>query len=150
MSCDGRPAALASNRVATWEDVHRIARALPGTSERTSRGLAEWRVGDKLFAWERPLRRADLEALGADAPTGEILATRVEHLLAKDAMLADPSGLYFTTPHFDGYPVILVELERIEGEDLEELIIEAWLARAAKRLAREYPATREDPPGNDR
>jgi hypothetical protein len=124
--------------MATWEDVRRLALALPETSERLSRDLCQWRVKDKLFVWERPLRRSDLEALGDAAPQGPILGARVEHLVAKEALLADPSGAFFTTPHFDGYPAILVQLDRIGGADLEEVVVEAWLARAPKRLARAY------------
>jgi hypothetical protein len=124
--------------VASWDDVRRIALALPETSERLSRGLRQWKVKDKLFVWERPLRRADLEALGEDAPDGPILGARVEHLGAKEALLADDPGVYFTTPHFDGYPAILVRLDRIGPEDLHELIVEAWLIRAPRRLAETY------------
>ena len=126
--------------VATWDDVRRIALALPETSEAISRDLASWRVRDKGFVWERPLRPADLRALGHAAPSGPILGARVEHLIAKEALLADDPSVYFTTPHFDGYPAVLVRLERIAAQDLEELIVEAWLARAPKRLAREYLA----------
>ena len=124
--------------VATWDDVRRIALALPAASEVTSRGLAQWRVKDKLFVWERPLRRSDLEALGDAAPDGPILGARVEHLVAKEAMLADDRDVFFTTPHFDGYPAVLVQLDRIGPEDLDEVIVEAWLARAPPRLARAY------------
>jgi hypothetical protein len=124
--------------VATWDDVRRIALSLPDTSERLSRGLASWTVRDKFFVWERPLRRADLDALGEDAPEGPILGARVEHLVAKEALLADDPGVFFTTPHFDGYPAVLVRLEEISPEDLEEVIVEAWLARAPKRLAQKY------------
>lgn len=124
--------------MATWDDVRRIALALPETSEQLSRELRQWRVKDKGFVWERPLRRADLEALGDRAPDGPILGARVEHLVAKEALLADDSGVYFTTPHFDGYPAILVRLDAIGLEDLHELIVEAWLARAPKRLAKTY------------
>jgi hypothetical protein len=128
--------------VATWDDVHRIALALPETSERTSRELRQWLVKDKLFVWERPLRRADLEALGDAAPAGPILGARVEHLVAKDALLANDEGVFFTTPHFDGYPAILVRLDRIGLEDLDEVIVEAWLCRAPKRLVSSYLETR--------
>jgi hypothetical protein len=124
--------------VATWDDVRRIALALPETSEGVSRDMRHWRVKDKGFVWERPLRRGDLEALGADAPDGPILGARVEHLGAKEALLADDSGVFFTTPHFDGYPAILVRLDRITVDDLNEVIVEAWLARAPKRLAKAY------------
>jgi hypothetical protein len=124
--------------MATWDDVRRIALALPETSERVSRDLRQWQVKDKLFVWERPLRRSDLQALGDAAPDGPILGARVEHLVAKEALLADDPGVFFTTPHFDGYPAVLVRLERIGLEDLEELIVEAWLDRAPKRLAQAY------------
>jgi hypothetical protein len=124
--------------MANWEDVRRIALALPETDERLSRDLCQWRVKDKLFVWERPLRRADIEALGDDAPDGPILGARVEHLGAKEALLADDAGAFFTTPHFDGYPAILVRLDDIAVEDLDEVIVEAWLARAPKRLAQAY------------
>jgi hypothetical protein len=124
--------------MATWEDVRRIALALPETSERLSRDLASWRVRDKGFVWERPLRPADVRALGERAPRGPILGARVEHLVAKEALLADDPDVFFTTPHFDGYPAVLVQLDRITVEDLEEVIVEAWLARAPKRLAQEY------------
>ena len=124
--------------MAGWDDVRRIALALPETSERTSHGNASWRVRDKLFVWERPLRRADVLALGDGAPAGPILGARVEHLGAKDALLADDPGVYFTTPHFDWYRAILVRLDEIGLDELEEVIVEAWLVQAPKRLAREY------------
>lgn len=124
--------------MATWDDVRRIALELPETSEGISRDLRQWRVKDKGFVWERPLRRSDLEALGDDAPKGSILGARVEHLVAKEALLADDPSVFFTTPHFDGYPAILVRLDQIGLEDLREVIVEAWLARAPKRLAQAY------------
>jgi hypothetical protein len=124
--------------VASWDDVRRIALELPETSEAISRETRHWRVKDKLFVWERPLRRSDVEALGESAPDGPILGARVEHLVAKEALLADDPGVFFTTPHFDGYPAVLVQLEKIGLEDLREVIVEAWLARAPKRLARTY------------
>jgi hypothetical protein len=127
--------------VATWDDVRRIALELPETSETVSRDLRQWRVKDKGFVWERPLRRADLEALGDDAPEGPILGAHVDHIVAKEALLADDPSVFFTTPHFDGYPAILVRLDRIGLEDLREVIVEAWLARAPKRLANAYVDT---------
>jgi hypothetical protein len=124
--------------VPSWDDVRRIALALPETSERLSRDNRQWLVKDKLFVWERPLRRSDLEALGNEAPSGPILGARVEHLIAKEALLANDEAVFFTTPHFDGYPAILVRLDRITEEDLDEVIVEAWLARAPKRLVKAY------------
>ena len=129
--------------MATWDDVRRIALALPGADERVSRGLSQWRVKDKLFVWERPLRRSDLEALGHEAPDGPILGARVEHLVAKEALLANDQGVFFTTPHFDGYPAILVRLDEIGLEDLDEVIVEAWLARAPQALVKSYLESRD-------
>jgi hypothetical protein len=128
--------------VPTFDDVARRALALPETSERLGRGNRQWRVKDKLFAWERPLRRPDLDALGDAAPEGPILGARVEHLVAKEALLADGSGVFFTTPHFDGYPAVLVQLDRIAPPDLDEVIVEAWLARAPSRLAEAFLESR--------
>lgn len=124
--------------MARWDDVRRIALELPETREESSRGLATWRVRDKTFVWERPLRPSDLRALGDAAPEGPILGARVEHLGAKEALIADDPSVYFTTPHFDGYPAVLVLLPRIDAGELEELIVEAWLSRAPKRLAKVY------------
>jgi hypothetical protein len=124
--------------VATWDDVSRLALALPETAESTSYGNRAWKVKDKGFVWERPLRKSDLEALGADAPDGPILGARVEHEVAKQALLADDPAVYFTTPHFDGYPAVLVRLAEIDAGELEELVTEAWLCKAPKRLAKTF------------
>jgi hypothetical protein len=128
--------------VASWDDVGRIALALPETSEGQSRDLRQWQVKGKGFVWERPLRRKDLEALGEDAPDGPILGAYVEHVGAKEALLADDPSVYFTTPHFDGYPAILVRLDQIGLQDLHELIVEAWLCRAPKRVVDAYVESR--------
>ena len=124
--------------MASWDDVRRAALALPETNERVSRDLRQWRVRDRLFAWERPLRRADLEALGDAAPEGPILGVKVEHLGAKEALLTEEPETCFTTPHFDGYPAVLVRLDRVTRAHVEELIVDAWLAVAPKRLAQAY------------
>jgi hypothetical protein len=124
--------------MATWDDVRRIALGLPESSEGTAHGNTAWKVRDKLFVWERPLRQSDLAALGDAAPDGPILGARVEHEVAKEALIANDPDVFFTTPHFDGYPAVLVQLDRIGLDDLEEVIVEAWLARAPKRLAKEY------------
>lgn len=124
--------------MATFDDVRRIALALPESTEHISRENRHWRVKDKNFVWERPLRRSDLQALGEAAPQGPILGVRVEHLGAKESLLAEDPDVYFTTPHFDGYPAVLVQLDRITVGQLEDIVAEAWLARAPKRLADAY------------
>ncbi|HWF70990.1 MAG TPA: MmcQ/YjbR family DNA-binding protein, partial [Mycobacterium sp.] len=108
--------------MAKWDDVARIVGELPLTSEQSAH---DWRVGKKLLAWERPLRPSDREALamnGAEPPEGDILAVRVSDEGVKFALIADEPTVYFTTPHFDGYPAVLVKLAEIEVPGLEELI----------------------------
>lgn len=125
--------------MAGWEDVRRIALGLPETTEHSSGdGVLGWRVKDKLFTWERPLRKSDRQALGEAAPDGPILAAWVPDLGDKEALLAEDPEVYFTTPHFDGYAIVLVRLERAGVAELEELLAEAWLRRAPKRLAKAY------------
>lgn len=127
--------------MASWEDVRRLALELPETDEReSSEGHLTWRVKEKGFVWERPLRKRDLAALGDAAPDGPILCARVPDEGAKQALIADDPAVYFTTPHFNGYPAVLVQLDHIGAAELEELVVEAWLARAPKRLATEYQA----------
>jgi hypothetical protein len=124
--------------VATWDDVARIAGGLPLTSEQSPH---DWRVGKKLLAWERPLRPSDREALAmnrSEPPEGDILGVRVSDEGVKFALIADEPRVYFTTPHFDGYPAVLVKLAEIEVRDLEELITEAWLTQAPKKLVQEF------------
>ena len=129
--------------MSTWADVRRLALALPETSERLSRGNCQWRVRDKLFVWERPLRRSDLEALGDEAPSGPVVAARVEHLVAKEAMIASDPSVFFTTPHFDGYAAVLARLDILSGADLEEFVTEGWLARAPRRLVDQFLSERD-------
>ena len=124
--------------MATWEDVARIVGELRLTAEPS---LHDWRVGKKLMAWERPLRKADREALaaaGSPAPDGDILAVRVADEGVKFALIADQPEVYFTTPHFDGYAAVLVKLATIGVADLRELVIEAWLLQAPKQLVKEF------------
>lgn len=127
--------------MATWNDVARIVGELPLTTEQSPR---EWRVGKKLMAWERPLRKSDVDALtrnGLQPPAGDILGVRVPDEGAKFALIADEPQVYFTTPHFDGYPAVLVKLSEIAVGDLRELITEAWLTQAPKQLVKEFLAS---------
>ena len=128
--------------MATWDDVRRIALALPEAVEQTGGdGRLQWRVRGKLFVWERPLRRGDLDALGAAAPDGPIVAARVADVGVKEALVADDAAVYFTTPHFNGYAAVLVRLPLIPVPELAELVVDAWLDRAPKRLAAQYRAS---------
>lgn len=124
--------------MADWNDVRRLALALPETTERESRGNAQWRVKDKLFVWERPLRQPDLQALGDRAPSGPVLGVMVADLGEKEALLAEDPGIFFTTPHFTGYAAVLIRLERISAEQLSQVVKEAWFARAPARVLKEH------------
>jgi hypothetical protein len=121
--------------MATWTDVSRLMKALPAV-ERVP-GKREWRVGKKLLAWERPLRPADRKALGPVAPSGPILAVHTP-LEGKEVLLASLPEVYFTTPHFDGWPAILVRLPVMPVDELHELLQQSWLARAPKKLAARF------------
>ena len=132
--------------MATLDDVRRHALALPRTDEAVSWGTAHWRVSKKGFVWERPLRRGDLDALaarGEPAPEGVVLGVRVPDLGAKEALIADDPAVYFTVPHFDGYPAVLVRLDRLDDDELRELVVEAWLDRAPKTVARAWLAEQD-------
>ena len=135
----------------TFEDVARLALALPETEETTSYGNVSWAVKSggkakpKGFVWERPLSKKDrtllTEAAEIEVPPDEvILAARVEDLAEKEAVLAEHPDAVFTTPHFSGYPAVLVRLDRIDESLLAEIITSAWLAVAPKKLAAEFDA----------
>ena len=119
--------------MATWADVSRIMKSLPSI-ETPPKARREWRIKDKLFAWERPLRQSDLDALGDAAPKGAILAVHVP-LDVKEMLLGSSPSVYFTTPHFNGYPAILLRLGKIRVSELRGLLEESWRERAPKKLA---------------
>ncbi len=122
--------------MASWADVAGLALSLPHTAERLDReGLRTWVVHDLVFAWERPLRPSESESLGEAAPTGPILGVRVTDLAAKAKLLTSGRAGCFTTPHFDGYSTVLVLLDAIGVEELDGLVVGAWLARAPAWLA---------------
>ncbi|MDT5267643.1 MAG: hypothetical protein QOI90_4269 [Mycobacterium sp.] len=121
--------------MAGWDDVARIVGELAETTEASPR---TWRVRKKLIVWERPLRKADYEALGDDAPDGDVIGARVADEGVKFALIADDPMVYFTTPHFDGYPMVLVRLAEIGVPELTELVSDAWLAQAPKTLVRKF------------
>ena len=124
--------------MATWDDVANVVGELQLTEEPSPH---EWRVGKKLIAWERPLRASDREALtarGVEPPSGDILGVRVADEGVKFALIAAEPDRFFTTPHFDGYPAVLVRLAAIDERGLRELIVDAWLTQAPKRLVQEF------------
>jgi hypothetical protein len=124
--------------MATLDEVARISLALPEAIERFQHNALGWAVRDKGFAWVRPLRKGDYEALGDDAPEGEIIAIRVADLDEQRALVEGEPEYFFITPHFTGYPAVLVKLDDIPVDRLKEAIEEAWVARAPKRLSKPW------------
>ena len=121
--------------MADRDDVLRTALALPATTEETTR---DWRVQERTFARERPLRRADLAELGDAAPDGPVLALHVPDLGARAALLTDDPAVFSTTSHVDGYPVLPARLDALAADELPELLGEAWACRAPRRLVAEH------------
>jgi len=124
-------------------DLDKFAMAMPlTTKEVTEDGRPAYYVHGKMYCFHRG-RRPD----AVDPETGErmhdVLMFRVEDLDVKELLLADERGLFFTTPHWNGYPAVLMripELARIDREELADLVAEAWLTRAQKRVAKAWLA----------
>jgi hypothetical protein len=125
--------------MATLDDVHRLASELPEVTEGERHGHRTWFVAGKAFAWERPYSKADLKRFGDETPPAPpIVAAVVEDLSEKEAALAAHPGVFFTIPHFQGYPAILVELAAAPVEVVREAILDGWLAVAPPRLTEPY------------
>jgi hypothetical protein len=123
----------------TIERAARMARQLPEVTESERRGYLTWSVAGKPFAWERPFSKADIKRFGdVTPPAGPILAVRVADLHEKEAVLAARSNGFFTIPHFDGYPAVLVQLRAVTAKALEEALLDGWLACAPQRLTDDY------------
>ena len=115
--------------MATEDDVRRLALSLPETTEKPWSGTPGWRVKDKSFV------RIRSEAEGA-------LVVFVADLDEKEALLASEPEVFFTTPHYDGYPAVLVRLEAVGIDELEELITESWRLKAPKRVLKAFDDAR--------
>jgi hypothetical protein len=111
--------------VATEDDVRRIALSLPEVIEKPWYGTPGFRVKDKGFL------RIRAEAEGG-------LVVWVEDLGEKEALLSSEPDKFFTTPHYDGYPTVLVNLPAVDVKELTELIAESWRLRAPKRVLQKY------------
>jgi Uncharacterized protein conserved in bacteria len=123
---------------ATWEDVSAIARELPQAEPGIRVGDPTWKVGKNVFVWVRPLRARDREELGDAAPTGEIVGASTIDVGEKLALIDEDPRAFFTTSHFDDFPAILISLDHVDPERLREVVTDAWIARAPKRLAAEF------------
>ena len=132
--------------MATMADLDELALAMPqAVKEVADDGRPSYLVHGKMFCFHRS-RRPD----AVDAETGERLADvlmfRVPGLEEKELLLSDDRGIYFTTPHFNGYPAVLVRipsLRRLKRAELRDLVVGAWLARAQKRVAKAWLAENE-------
>jgi hypothetical protein len=121
-------------------DLDQLALALPQTTKKvTADGRPEYYVHDKLFCCHRGRRKDAVDEKGERLD--DVLMFRVADLDVKELMLGDARGVFFTTPHFDGYAAVLMrisDLARLDKDELGDLIAEAWLTRAQKRVAKAW------------
>jgi hypothetical protein len=116
----------------TFEAVDAFAMNLPGVTVGMKWGNRTWLVDGKGFAWQRPFSKADLKRFGTEPPpAGDILAVSVESLDAKDALLAIAPPGFFTIPHFNGYPAVLIALRQARTKDVRAAILGAFRAVAS-------------------
>jgi hypothetical protein len=131
--------------VTTLDDLDACALALPQVAKELSEdGRPAYTVHGKVFCCHRGRRPDALDENGERLD--DVLMFRVPDLDVKELLLADDRGVFFTTPHFDGYPAVLVripELARLDRDELRDLVEEAWLTRAQKRVARAWLAAQE-------
>ncbi len=127
--------------MATLVDLDELALAMPQTTKELSEdGRPTYLVHGKFFCFHRTRRRDAI-----DPDTGErlddVLVFRVADLGVKELMLADDRKIFFTTPHWDGYAAVLIripDLARLDRDELEDAVVEAWLTRAQKRIAKAW------------
>jgi hypothetical protein len=129
--------------MATMADLDELALALPQTKKEVSAdGRPEYLVHGKLFCCHRSRRRDAIDP-ETQEPLDDVVMFRVADLGVKELLLADARDVFFTTPHFDGYPAVLLripDLAQLDREELHDLVAEAWLTRAQKRLAKAWLA----------
>jgi hypothetical protein len=125
--------------VATLRDVERIALALPDvTKDVADDGRPSFAVNGKAFCFHRPWRK--------DAPFDDVFVFRVDGAEEKELLLADPRGIFFTTPHWNGYPAVLLhipDLKQLSRAEVQDAVVGAWLTRAPKRVAKAWLAAND-------
>jgi hypothetical protein len=129
--------------MATMRDLDTLALAMPeATKEVSADGRPTYSVNGKYFCFHRTQRKDAL-----DPETGErlddVLVFRVDGQESKELVLADPRGIFFTTPHWNGYPGVLIripDLAELSRDELRDLVADAWLCRVGKRVAKAWLA----------
>ena len=107
------------------KDLDKLALAMPQSTKAVEDGRPTYRVHGRMFCFD------------------DVLVFRVADLGVKELLLSDARGIYFTTPHWDGYSAVLMripDLDRLDRDELRDLVEEAWLTRAQKRVAKEWLA----------
>jgi hypothetical protein len=121
--------------MATLRDVEQLALELPETTKELVEGRPRFLVKGKWFVFHRKPRK--------DAPFDDVLVFAVDGPESQELQLADPRGIFFTTPHWNGYSAVLMhipDLRQLHEDELRDIVVDAWLARAPKRLAKEWLA----------
>ncbi|MFM5905175.1 MAG: MmcQ/YjbR family DNA-binding protein [Micrococcales bacterium] len=137
--------------MATWQDVDAVALALPQVELDQTAGSRGWLIAGKHLAWERPLRKKELATeldAGRQPYLGDILAFHLPDLQAKEAYLQNFPNKFFEIPHFSGYRGILCRLSELDIDDLQELLFEAYLCKAPKKLVKQLLESRPDASNN--
>jgi len=126
------------------KDLDKLALAMPEATKDVEDGRPVYKVHGKMFCFHRS-RLPDAVDPGTGERLDDVLAFRVADLGVKELLLSDARGIYFTTPHWDGYSAVLMripDLDRLDRDELRDLVQEAWLTRAQKRLAKAWLAER--------
>jgi hypothetical protein len=125
--------------MATQDDVRRICATLPGATEGTERFGFSVSVKGKArgFVWSWAER---VHPRKARVVNDGVLAVLVPDLITKEIILGLESEAFFTEPHYNGFPAVLVRLAAITPEDLEPLIVDAWRCKASAELIRQRDA----------
>jgi hypothetical protein len=118
--------------MATFDDVTTLTDELAGVSRGVRFGNGTWKIGDKVFAWQRPFSKADIKRF-AGAPVPAVVAD-------KEAVLAEGHDGVFTISHFDGYAALLIQLDNVGDDVLHDLVIDAWMVCAPTRDVDAYLA----------
>jgi hypothetical protein len=128
--------------MATMKDLDRLALALPEvTKEESEDGRPSYLVHGKMFCFHRGRRPDAIDENGERL--SDVLMFRVDGQDVKELLLSDTRGIYFTTPHFNGFPAVLLripDLKQLDRNELRDLVTEAWLCKVQKRVAKAWLA----------